>query len=422
MSSPKGTLCSRFQYSGPLTRLLQIRCDKDSPCFNCRSTTRACTSTGVGQRPKENRQRVLISSQYEKKIDRIENRLANIETLLKDLAINPPTSHDRNLLTPQHSSVAGAASNIDCDSSDNESAFGGDSAITAHSAFANDFVHHAVSRTSLPEMSPKMETALANLSQIVEIQKQRSISHGPRFPLQKPVPPGGLSKLPMPPLNAVVSALKHVKASPPSMFTTLCALAAIPDFSAVCQKVYFPTEDFSDSTFIIVNTGLYNLFTEQTTLNPDPVSRAEYHNFVELCKANVETALANLPLFLSPKVDTIQALLLGAYYAVDMSRPSVAWHLTCTAAQLSMTGGYHRNECIVSEAPLTGQKKANLFWQIYCLDRGLSLRLGRASNIRDCDISIPRECNFEGFQPLLGVGIPNWIVLGTLQGRIYEEL
>jgi len=56
-----------------------------------------------------------------------------------------------------------------------------------------------------------MEAALANLSQLVEMQKRRSISHGPRFPLQKPVPPGGISKLPMPPMAAVVNLLKHAK-------------------------------------------------------------------------------------------------------------------------------------------------------------------------------------------------------------------
>ena len=134
----------------------------------------------------------------------------------------------------------------------------------------------------------------------------------------------------MPPLATVVSVLKHVKgtsfvdpvanllmlmsgavASPPSMFTSLCALAAITDFASVCQKVYFATEDFSDSTFLIVNTGLYNLFTEQETLVPDPLRRAEYRSIVSICQSNVETILANLPLFLSPKTENVQALLLG---------------------------------------------------------------------------------------------------------------
>lgn len=56
-----------------------------------------------------------------------------------------------------------------------------------------------------------METALANLSQLVDMQKKRSISHGPRFPLQQPVPPGGVTKMAMPPVGTVVSLLKHVK-------------------------------------------------------------------------------------------------------------------------------------------------------------------------------------------------------------------
>lgn len=43
--------------------MLQIRCDKRSPCSNCRTTQRPCSSNGVGQKPKEQRHRVLISLQ-----------------------------------------------------------------------------------------------------------------------------------------------------------------------------------------------------------------------------------------------------------------------------------------------------------------------------------------------------------------------
>ncbi|KAI9163713.1 transcriptional regulatory protein [Paramyrothecium foliicola] len=406
-------------------RQRKIRCDKDSPCFNCRSTKRSCTSIGVGPRPKETRQRVLISSQYEKKIDRIENRLANIETLLKDLAINPHQSfnHDRLLPTPQASSVAGAASTVDCDTSDDESAFGGDSAISAHTAFASEFLQRAVHKTPMPEVDPKMEAALANLSQLVEMQRHRSISHGPRFPLQRSVPPGGLSQLPMPPMAAVVAALKQVKAAPSAMFTAVISLVSIKDFSALCRMVYFATEEISDPLFLIVNTGLYNLFSEQHALNADPSRLNEYRSYTELCQVNIETGLANLPLWMTPKVENVQALLLGAFYAIDHSRPSVAWHLNCIASQLCLTGGYHRVECMSVEPPAVAQVKKNLFWQLYALDKGLSLRIGRASVIRDCDIDIPREFNFDGFSPSIEATVPNsWIPLGNLQGRIFEEL
>lgn len=75
--------------------------------------------------------------------------------------------------------------------------------------------------------------------------------------------------------------------------------------------VYFATEDISDSLFLIVNIGLCNLFAEQHALNPDPGRRDEYHSYIELCRINIETGLANLPLWMTPKVENVQALLLG---------------------------------------------------------------------------------------------------------------
>ncbi|KAL3956920.1 hypothetical protein ACCO45_009766 [Purpureocillium lilacinum] len=145
----------------------------------------------------------------ERKIDQIESRLGNIETLLKALASPAAPSsalvvdHARSgsvslsgntfVNTPgtgSSSAPTGASTSAaDYESSEEESAFGGDSGLTAHTAFASEFLERAVKRTSLREVNPKMEAALANLSQLVEMQKRRSISHGPRFPLQKPVPP-----------------------------------------------------------------------------------------------------------------------------------------------------------------------------------------------------------------------------------------
>ena len=50
-------------------------------------------------------------------------------------------------------------------------------------------------------------------SQLAELQSRQSISHGPRFPLQQPIPKGGLGQLPMPPMDIVVNLLKRVRGS-----------------------------------------------------------------------------------------------------------------------------------------------------------------------------------------------------------------
>ncbi|GJN81732.1 hypothetical protein PLIIFM63780_005267 [Purpureocillium lilacinum] len=378
-----------------------------------------------------------------RKIDQIESRLGNIETLLKALASPAAPSsalvvdHARSgsvslsgntfVNTPgtgSSSAPTGASTSAaDYESSEEESAFGGDSGLTAHTAFASEFLERAVKRTSLREVNPKMEAALANLSQLVEMQKRRSISHGPRFPLQKPVPPGGISKLPMPPMAAVVNLLKHAKAAPPTLFTIMCSLVGLSDFSSLCRMVYFATEDFSDATFVIVNAMLYNLFMEQHSLATEPVARDEYHSYMQMCRANLETSLANTPLFLSSKVENVQALLLGALYAVDVSRPSVAWHLSCMAAQLCQTAGYHRSETLKQDPPATAKLKRILFWHVYTLDKGLGLRLGRAPVIHECDIDIPRVFEFDGFGHFESSTIPTlWVKISHLQSRIYEQL
>jgi len=95
----------------------------------------------------------------------------------------------------------------------------------------------------------------------------------------------------------------------------MCSLVGLSDFSSLCRMVYFATEDFSDATFVIVNAMLYNLFMEQHSLATEPVARDEYHSYMQMCRANLETSLANTPLFLSSKVENVQALLLGVRLA-----------------------------------------------------------------------------------------------------------
>lgn len=103
----------------------------------------------------------------------------------------------------------------------------------------------------------------------------------------------------------------HCADSRPSLFSFSCALAGISDFSALCRQVYFPTEGFSHATFAIVNSGLYNIFMEQAALLEDPVKQEEYQAHGRVAQANLETYLANLPLFLPAKLENVQALLCG---------------------------------------------------------------------------------------------------------------
>ncbi|KAM0482057.1 hypothetical protein ACHAP7_004283 [Fusarium lateritium] len=360
-------------------------------------------------------------------IDQIEARLGSIENLLRDLSQRPISTPGSNVHYPatpaQFPGIDTAtASTVGFDSSDDESALGGDSVIAQQTTFASELLEHAVERTSLHDVSPKMWEALANLRQIAELQSRQSISHGPRFPLQQPLPKGGLGQLRMPPMDIVVSLLKRVKASPPGLFTFVCYFVGVSDFSNLCRMVYFPTEDFADSIFIIVNVGLYYLFLEQHSLTTDKALKDEFTSHLHTSRINLETGLANMSLFMSIKVETVQALLMGTLYAIDVCRPSVAWHLNSAAAQICQTAGFHRKDHAIRNPEEAGIKSI-LFWYIYTTDKALAIRLGRAPIIQDWEIDIPRTFSFEGILSLETKAVASmWLSAATLQGQVYEQL
>lgn len=48
------------------------------------------------------------------------------------------------------------------------------------------------------------------------------------------------------------------------------------------------------------------------------------------------------------------------------------------------------------DKPALRKLKYRTFWGLYVLEKCLALRLGRASLLQDCDISLPRPENLQG--------------------------
>lgn len=417
----------------------------------------------------------------ERKIDQIEERLTSIEKLLRELTYTTRNRlpldtclplHDQqgssgpseSVQSPStttaddigHASDDGSAtpSATDLDTS----AFEGNSSLTAHTQFASEFLEHAVERTALRDHHPTMAAALSSLKQLVGLSQQQraatnaaatssskrrgsasssSTGGGPtevRFAHQRVLPRGGFRELPMPPVTAVIPVLREIKETPPGTFTliSVCCFMAVENFAEACRRVYFALEDFSQATFIIVNAGLYYLFQEKSVTAESPAAVREYTGYYQLCRANLETGLANLKFFLGASMETIEALLLGASYAIEVSRPSLAWQLNTTAAQLCQDLGYHRVTGGTVPAPPTApghaaptvlnDKKAILFWFSYMLDRGLALRLGRAPTIQDFDVTLPRVIGRVNATEMWKEILKLWIAHADVQGRIYEML
>lgn len=414
-------------------RFRKIRCDKvtGTPCYHCRAAKRECTSTG-GQKRKDGRQRVSVSHSYERKIELVGQRLADIEKTLSNLthltiSLGSSGTLGRMSMTataPSHASTGMESSTAYVTPSvdeETDETFEGNSSMTAHTVFASDFMEQAVTSPLFNEkLSHDMKKALASLRQMVHLQSRRQAVHESIFVHQKPIFEGGLNQLPLPPTDIVLRVLRETKNAPSETFMRYCVFITIRGFVDYCQRVFFATEEYSPTAFVIVNAGLYFLFQERSLLADGSVNKA-YRDLQNLCRDNLETALANLPLLLPPKRETVEALLLGVLYSIDISKFTIAWQLNSAAASMCQALGWHRIQ--LTETEDTDDTRLASFWFCYMQDKSLALRFGRTSVIRDLEITAPRCFGnmtdlSESWKHITAL----WIQTGSILGDMYDHL
>ncbi|KAJ5134540.1 transcriptional regulator family: Fungal Specific TF [Penicillium atrosanguineum] len=443
---PEGS--DRSEGSSALARRA-IRCDKRTPCSNCRSANIACRSIGEGQRPHEPRRRVLISSQYEKKIDMIEDRLGGIEQALRQLVVSS-NSNGSSAIKVQSSSQSspqsnvrrqspataqehegtkgpGYTSNAAIEQHDPGVDFEGSSSLVTHSVYAREFLESAVSH-STPELfsSPKISEALSSLKQIVEMQDKwrgKNTRRG-QFPSQSDRQGArcDIRDLEMPPLPMVLDVLKIVKETPPASFGGYIPFFTVDYFIDRCREVYFCTDDYSDATFITANAGLYNVFAELGFLEKDFDEKEKYQHYLRLCKFNLEAALANLNILMPANFDSIVALTVGAMHGIEISKPSVSWTLASMAIQMCQTLGYHRLSSMEQDSQDVQEKKQTIFWSVFTILNFLSLRLGRASPVPDYDIGVPSPLDICTGKDVWSTVCALWTKQSLIEGKVYALL
>ncbi|KAL2007936.1 hypothetical protein VTN00DRAFT_7918 [Thermoascus crustaceus] len=356
----------------------------------------------------------------EKKIALIDERLSRIESHLENIATNSGaiTSRSRVELTPSYSPQQ--ESHSDSNLTTSNTIFEGDSSFRAHSVHASRLFEHAMSNDAFVGRSPEMEDALSSLRSLVEKQNTLSVNHDLRFPAQKEAPPVDFSSIKMPPISSVVSLLRLCKETLPFNFIDI-PLINFVQFNDLCTRVYFATEDFSTAAFTLVNGGLYYLFTDVGLLRGKNV--AEFQECAAMCRSNFEYALGKFDLFTSPTLENIQALILGASYAIDISRPSLCWSLSSHAARLCQALGYHRSVAAPGDSVEDIELKKRVFWYVYVIDKSLSLRLGRSSTLQEYDIALdlPAKSSDPAVRPW-NLIYEFWVRLAGFNGRIYEEL
>ncbi|KAK1990061.1 fungal-specific transcription factor domain-containing protein [Colletotrichum falcatum] len=302
----------------------------------------------------------------------------------------------------------------------------GDSSLAAHSVFATEFVQKVVSTESLQDSSLELGETLDALSQIVHALKQPAAAGEMTYPHAKPVNRLRIQGLKMPPIEKAVSTIRVAKGQRLSGMAWIYDFLPSRRFPDLCLDVYF-SDNYSDYDFITVNGGLYSLFTDYAA-QISAEERKEYMEYAKICRVNLETFLLNLPLHLPASSDVIVALLFGTFHAVEISKPSLAWTLVSKASELCQTLGYHRVESLKSskndvKPTVHGMHWHQfLFWNVYYIEKSLSLRLGRASTIPDWHITMPLPNEKEQMASPILPYLVLWIKTAKCQGQIYEKL
>ncbi|KAK2769664.1 hypothetical protein FQN53_005953 [Emmonsiellopsis sp. PD_33] len=401
-------------------------------------------------RVKEQRQRILISHQYEKKIEAIDHRLAGIEQMIRDLAVNKNKSplaeqqqpftpnpganndtgseerghhHQREQQTlPSHSSTDPVTSGT----AQSSPKFEGEPSLSAVSVHTSEQFEKAVGDSPAAEHDPEMRGALSALKELVQRHNMPSPIHTLRFAGQKPSAKVDLSKLELPPVNAVLALLRSAKEHLPVFILTIPFLD-IPTITQLCKDLYFCTEEYSIALFAIVNCVLSYLFEECGCIasNHDPSLAASFRDYFLMCRRNFETAVNCFDLFMEPSCENIMALALGAFHATEMSKPSLCWTFVSAASRMCQSLGYHHSVSTPTNPlpPDEANRRKSLFWFIYVLDKDLTLSLGRSSTIPDYDVSLPLPG-----PPADPKAVPwhemwaGWVGFSKVVSQIYEKL
>ncbi|KAF2117979.1 hypothetical protein BDV96DRAFT_406881 [Lophiotrema nucula] len=378
-------------------RARKVGCDRKSPCSNCTTARVSCTHSTVASNTAP-KQRILISAQYERKIDDIANDVSSIKRLIQD--------HDTSSGGKRVQTKPSLITQTNIHESPNPLAeYKSISAsnglpVWDYSSHLIDFVKAVLDERTSNDVAPETNGILLSLTKLVHALENPSVARS--SPVRAASTPS------MPPLDAVVEVLRWAKEH--SNFSTIVWISQIlplQTFTDTCRKVYFAVDDYTDVDLILANAYLSCIFSEHVIAS----GQRSYKAFAQLCRTNLEYGLARLPLLLPASMEVIAALMLGAFNAVENSKATVAWTYVSTAINLCQILGYHRprSERNIDQARRKAEER--LFWTIYGIEKGLSLRLGRSSNIRDSEITLPIQSDE-----------PRSTRLGRIHGMVYDQL
>ncbi|KAL6162091.1 hypothetical protein ACJQWK_11854 [Exserohilum turcicum] len=364
----------------------------------------------------------------EKKIDRIEDRLAGIENVLANLSSKLGSldlhkdSHDTSSQSRSSRVGLSRSPGSALQEAHTPAPFEGESSINIQSVYAREMLAQVIDNTPSIGQNEEVKMALTALSEIVSQQGQAG-APGNRF-YNRSLAEIDSTQLEKPPWTAVSNALETAMKYPTMAFAVVFPFLRMPNLRDIFYDAYHNPDTCGTPRRMLTYGILENIYTEFLAFRPPDMDVSEYATYAAMCKRQSEVALSQLDLFMPASYENIMALVLGAAQATHMCKPSLCWVLTSCAAGMCINLGYHRINTMIHDPPADKESKIYIFWMIYMFDKTLSLRLGRSSVLQDWDISLPFILEITPSDALSHQSrmLSYWVKVARIQGLTYEKL
>ncbi|KAH6639093.1 fungal-specific transcription factor domain-containing protein [Boeremia exigua] len=412
-------------------RVKKIRCNKAEPCSHCRASKTICQTVEPVQ--KTQKQRVHISEEYERKIDRLEGQLNSINEALFLIASRLDEKEAHVVSREQISQRIPSAVQKPLNDSTTETdalapvPYEGETGISTQSGYVRELLVQAVGGTPSVGRNAEVNSSLAALEKLVTQQKNCdtvSIRSTIRPLIDRSLAATDIANLARPPWSVVRIAIDKATKHPTMIFAALFSMLKMENLREIIEDSYHHPVICGAPRRLLAYGVLFNIFTEYSVVPWPGIDKTSLVEYASMSRTHLEVAISQLDMFLPASYESIMALSVGTACAVEMCKPSLAWVLIANAAERCKSLGYHRFETMRNDPEEDQRSKIHLFWMIFMFDKQLSLRLGRASTIQDWDVSLPllatKKTPVNSFEE--SNMIVYWVKVAKIQGQVYEKL
>ncbi|KAI9929329.1 hypothetical protein MW887_000797 [Aspergillus wentii] len=399
----------------------KTKCNRESPCSSCVASNLDCR---MGDRAGEKRQRVLISARYDEAMENVDRSLQDVSNMLqKLLQINerPGQSSPKDPATAFLSSVHPSSSIAGMDEG-----YRGDSSFAAHVKRVTESLSTAASNLQLSRTDMAFSEAMSAIQALEDTAGSEENTPGfgdtdsPSSFIHVRYPE--LQCRTVPSLEHVLGLLRLAQTERQRIFIDVPVIDEA-EFGGLCQKVYFAINEYSVMTWIIVNVGLFYLFTDLKDYKYAAVgvTHSDIQTYTQLLTDNIEATIQSMRLFQDPSVEGIQALALLTTYCLKSGRSKLGWSCVATASAMCIDLGLHQlpKDMEMSER----LKKRSIFWNVYIIDKGLAFTMGRVPSIQPYDVSTERPAIHDkpGIPGHLYAGFFEYaLIVGELQTDLFS--